>query len=129
MHDQEQLFLADKSTWYRSPSNDGNEIGSNQEDQWVQRLLQLKIKVQEGKEHLRNAQDKLARESSKDSSQSISWSQHSCAHPIQDGKDERHSRVSDENIRQAVHNLYDCSWHDSKMQEVYQACNIVSACI
>jgi hypothetical protein len=49
--------------------------------------------------------------------------------PIQDGKDKRDSRVSDENIHQAVHDLHDHSQHDREMQEVYHACKIVSACI
>ena len=108
-HDQERSSPVNKSTRSRSPSIDGNEIGSDQEDRQVQRLLELKIKIQEAKECLRNAQDKLARESSKDSSQSISGSNHSRNRPIQDGKEVRHSRVSDENIHQAVRDLHDHS--------------------
>jgi hypothetical protein len=37
--------------------------------------------------------------------------------------------VSDENIRQAVHNLHDCSWHDGETQEAFQAHKVASACI
>ena len=73
------------------------------------------------------AQDKLARASSKDSSQSISGSQHSHIPPIQDGKDKQHSRVSDENICQVVCNFHDHSQHDRETQEVYQACKVMSA--
>ena len=69
----------------------------------------------------------MAWESSEDSSQSISGSQHSYAHPIQDGKENQHSKVSDKNIRQVVRNLHDCSQHDVEMQEVYQAHKIASA--
>ena len=86
-HDQERSSPVNKSTRSRSPSIDGNEIGSDQEDRQVQRLLELKIKIQEAKERLRNAQDKLARESSKDSSQSISGSNRSHNRPIKDGKE------------------------------------------
>ena len=126
-HNQEQLSPADKSTRSRSLSNDGSKIGSDQEDWLVQRLLELKIEIQEAKEHLRNAQDKLAWESSEDSSQSISGSQHSYAHPIQDGKENQHSKVSDKNIRQVVCNLHDCCQYDVEMQKVYQAHKITSA--
>ena len=108
-HDQEQQFLAIKSTRSRSPSHDGNEVGSDQEDWRVNRLQDLEIEIQEAKERLRLAQDALAKESSKSSSRSVSRSQHSRDHPIEDGKDVRHSRVSDENIRQAVRNLHDRS--------------------
>ena len=66
------------------------------------------------------AQDILAQESLKDSSQSISGSQHSCSHPIW------HLRVSDENICQVVHNLDDFSQHDGEAQEVFQACKVMS---
>ena len=69
-------------------------------------MLELEIEIQEAKECLRNAQDELARESFKDSSQSISGSNRSRNRPIQDGKEVRHSRVSDENIRQAVCDLH-----------------------
>ena len=86
-HDQERLSPVNKSARSRSPSIDGNEIGSDQEDRQVQRLLELEIEIQEAKEHLRNAQDELARESSKDSSQSISGSNRSCNRPIKDGKE------------------------------------------
>ena len=95
-HDQERSSPVNKSAQSRSLSIDGNEIGFNQEDQRVQRLLELKIKIQEARECLRNAQDELAQESSKDSSQSLSRSQRSHNHPIQDGKEVQHSRVSDE---------------------------------
>ena len=105
-HDQERSSPVNKSARSRSPSIDGNEIGSDQEDRWVQWLLELKTEIQEAKERLRNAQNKLARESSKDSSHSINGSQHPCSHPIQDGKEDQHSRVSDENIHQAVHNQH-----------------------
>ena len=37
--------------------------------------------------------------------------------------------MSDENIRQAVHDLHDRSWHDGEMQEAFQACKIARACI
>ena len=87
------------------------------------------IPIQEAKERLRNAQDELARESSKDSSQSISGSNRSRNCPIQDGKEVRHSRVSDENIRQAVRDLHDHSWHDRETQEAFQAHKNASACI
>ena len=90
-------------------------------------MLELEIEIQEAKERLRNAQVKLARESSKDSSQSISGSNRSCNCPIQDGKEVRHSRVSDENIRQAVHDLHDHSQHDGETQEAFQACKNASA--
>ena len=73
-HDQQWSSPVNKSARSRSPSIDGNEIGSDQEDRQVQRLLELEIKIQEAKERLRNAQDELARESSKDSSHSISRS-------------------------------------------------------
>ena len=86
-------------------------------------MPELKIEIQEAKECLRNDQDELAQESSKDSSQSINRGQCSRTHPIQDGKEDQHSRVSDENIRQVVHNLHDCSWHDGETQE---ACKIAS---
>ena len=108
-HDQERSSPVNKSTRSRSPSIDGNEIGSDQEDRQVQRLLELEIEIQEAKERLRNAQDELARESSKDSSQSISGSNRSRNCPIQDGKEIRHSRVSNENIHQAVCDLHDHS--------------------
>ena len=126
-HNQEQLSPVNKSTRSRSPSIDGNAIGSDQEDRRVQRLLELEIEIQEAKEHLRNAQDELAQESSKDSSQSISGSNRSCNRPIQDGKEVRHSRVSDENIHQAVHDLHDHSQHDGEMQEAFQARKNASA--
>ena len=126
-HDQEHSSSANKSVQSLFPSNDGNEIGSDQEDQWVQRLLELEIEIQEAKECLRNAQDELTQESSQDSSQYISRSQHSCTHPIQSGKEDWHSRVSDKNIHQVVCNLHDCSQHDGEMQEVYQAHKIASA--
>ena len=71
-YDQERSSPVNKSARSRSPSNDGNEIGSDQEDQRVQRLLELEIKIQEARECLWNAQDQLARDSSKDSSHSIS---------------------------------------------------------
>ena len=87
MHDQEWSSPVNKSAQSRSPSIDGNKIGSDHEDRRVQQLLELEIKIQEAKECLRNAQDELARESSKDSSQSISGSNHSCNCPIQDGKE------------------------------------------
>jgi hypothetical protein len=45
MHDQERSSPVNKSVRSRSPSNDGNEIGSDQEDQRVQRLLELEIKI------------------------------------------------------------------------------------
>ena len=128
-HNQEQLFSANKSAQSPSPSNDGNEIGSDQKDQRVKRLLELEIDIQEDKECLRMAQDKLAQESSKDSSQSIGRSQHSHSHPIQDGKEHQHLRVSDENIHQVVCDLHDCSQHDGEMQEAYQACKIARECI
>ena len=70
------------------PSIDVNEIGSNQEDRQVQQLPELKIEIQEARECLRNAQDKLAQESSKDSSHSISRSQCSHNHPIQVRKED-----------------------------------------
>ena len=63
MHDQEWSSPANDSAQSQSPSNDGNKIGSNQEDQQAQRLLEIEIEIQEAKEHLRNAQDELARES------------------------------------------------------------------
>ena len=69
----------------------------------------------------------MARESSKDSSQSISGSNRSRNRPIKDGKEVRHSRVSDENIRQAVCDLHDHSQHDGETQEVFQACKNASA--
>jgi hypothetical protein len=56
-------------------------------------------------------------------------SQRSRTHPIQDGKEDQHSRVSDKNIHQAVCNLHDCSWHDGETQEVYQSHTIVNAWI
>ena len=123
VHDQEWASPANKSAQSQSPSNDGNEIGSDQEVQEVQQLLELEIKIQEAKGHLRNAQDELAQASSKHSSQSISGSQCSRTYPILDGKEDWHSRVSDENIRHAVH---DCSQHDRETQEAYQACKVVS---
>ena len=126
-HDQEWSSPVNKSARSRSPSIDGNEIGSDQEDQQVQRLLELEIEIQEAKERLRNAQDELARESSKDSSQSISGSNRSRNCPIQDGKEVRHSRVSDENIHQVVCDLHDYSQHDGETQEVFQACKNASA--
>ena len=67
------------------------------------------------------------KKSSKDSSQSISGSQHSHNHPIQDGKENRHSRVSDKNIRQGVRDLHDRSQHDGETQEAFQAHKIASA--
>ena len=82
---------------------------------------------QEAREHLRNAQDKLAQESSKGSSHLISGNKCSRNHPIQDGKEDRHSRVSDKNICQAVRDLHDHSWHDGEMQEAFQAHKIASA--
>jgi hypothetical protein len=126
-HNQERLSPVNKSAQSRSPSIDGNEIGSDQEDRQVQRLLELEIQIQEARECLRNAQGELARESSKDSSHSIRGSLHSCKHPIQDGKENRHSRVSDKNIRQAVHDLHDHSRHNGETQEAFQARKIVSA--
>ena len=63
MHDQERSSPANKSAQSQFPSNDGNEIGSNQQVQQVQRLLEIEIEIQEAREHLRNAQDELARES------------------------------------------------------------------
>jgi hypothetical protein len=126
-HNQERLSPVNKSSESWSPSIDGNEIGSDQEDRQVQRLLELEIEILEARECLRNAQDELARESSKDSSHSIRGSQHSCKHPIQDGKENQHSRVSDENIRQAVRDLHDRSPHNGETQELFQACKIVSA--
>ena len=44
-HDQERSSPVNKSVRSRSPSNDGNEIGSDQEDQRVQRLLELEIRI------------------------------------------------------------------------------------
>ena len=44
-HDQERLSPVNKSTRSRSPSIDGNRIGSNQEDWRVQRLLELEIEI------------------------------------------------------------------------------------
>ena len=73
-HNQEQQFLAIKSARSRSPSHDGNEIESDQEDRQVNRLQDLEIKIQEAKEHLRLAQDTLAKELSKSSSRSVSGS-------------------------------------------------------
>ena len=90
-------------------------------------MLELEIEIQEAKERLRNAQDELARESSKDSSQSISGSNRSRNCPIQDGKEVRHSRVSDENIHQVVRDLHDHSRHDGETQEAFQARKNVSA--
>ena len=90
-------------------------------------MLELEIEIQEAKERLRNAQDELAQESSKDSSQSISGSNRSRNCPIQDGKEVRHSRVSDENIRQVVCDLHEYSQHDGETQEVFQACKNASA--
>ena len=90
-------------------------------------MLELEIEIQEAKECLRNAQDELARESSKDSSQSISRSNCSRNHPIKEGKEVRHSRVSDENICQVVRDLHDHSQHDGEMQEAFQACKNASA--
>ena len=89
-HNQEQSSPVNKSTQSRCPSIDGNEIGSDQEDRQVQRLLELEIQIeiQEARERLRNAQDELARESSKDSSQSLNRSLRSHNHPIQDGKED-----------------------------------------
>ena len=59
----------------------------------------------------------------------MSRSQCSHTHPIQDGKKDQHSRVSDENIRQVVRNLHDRSWHDRETKEAYQSCKIASTCI
>ena len=119
MHDQEWSSPVNKSARSRSPSIDGNEIGSDQEDRRVQRLLELEIEIQEARECLRNAQGELARESSKDSSHSISRSNRSRNRPIQDGKEVRHSRVSDENICQVVCDLHDHSRHDGETQEAF----------
>ena len=86
-HDQERSSPVNKSARSQSPSIDGNEIGSDQEDRRVQQLLELETEIQEAKEHLRNAQDELAGESSKDSSQSISGRNRSRNRPIKDGKE------------------------------------------
>ena len=57
-HNQERSSPVNKSA--QSQSIDGNEIGSDQEDRQVQRLLELQIQIQEARECLRTAQDKLA---------------------------------------------------------------------
>ena len=59
VHDQEWSSPVNKSAQSQSPSIDGNNIGSDQEDRQVQRLLELEIKIQEARECLRNAQDEL----------------------------------------------------------------------
>ena len=58
VHDPEWLSPVNQSA--RSPSNDGNNIGSHQEDRRAQRSLELEIKIQEARECLTNAQDELA---------------------------------------------------------------------
>ena len=80
----------------RSPSDDGGTNRIDINERRSQQLRELEDELLRANERLRLAQEELAREKSIDSSQS----------PIEDGRESRHSRLSDDNIRQAMRELH-----------------------